>query len=63
MLPILPGQTEKNGGDLLAVKIKISYEHPEELQRILKQLQPDVKHWKVSRNREGRFRKAYIFIK
>ena len=50
------------GGDAL-VKIKVSYEDPEELRRILERLRPDVKNWKVSRNREGRFLKAYIFLK
>ena len=50
------------GGDVL-VKIKVSYEDPEELRRILERLRPDVKSWKVSRNREGRFLKAYIFLK
>lgn len=45
------------------MKIKVSYERPEELQRLLDKLQPDVKHWKVSGNREGKFRKAYIELK
>lgn len=48
---------------LLSVKIKVSYERPDELKRLLDKLQPDVKHWKVSGNREGRFRKAYIELK
>lgn len=47
----------------LAVKIKVSYERPEELQRLLNRLRPDVKHWKVSGNVEGRFLKAYIELK
>lgn len=47
----------------LAVKIKVSYERPEELQRLLNRLRPDVKHWKVSGNVEGRFKKAYIELK
>lgn len=53
---------QRKGGDVL-VKIKVSYEDPEELRRILERLRPDVKSWKVSRNREGRFMKAYIFLK
>lgn len=53
---------QRKGGDAL-VKIKVSYEDPEELRRILERLRPDVKSWKVSRNREGRFLKAYIFLK
>lgn len=45
------------------VKIKISYEHPEELQRIIKKLGQDVKRIKKPKDQEGRFRKAYIDIK
>lgn len=42
------------------IKLKVSYERPEELKRVLNRLRPEVKTWKVSGNREGRFRKAYI---
>lgn len=45
------------------VKIKISYEHPEELQRIVEKLGKDVKRIKLPKIQEGRFRKAYIEIK
>lgn len=51
------------GGDAVAVKIKVSYEHPEELQRVLRRLRPDVKRWKVAKSQEGRFQKAYIEMK
>lgn len=44
------------------IKIRVSYERPEELRRILEKLQPDVTSWKVSRNREGQHLKAYIII-
>lgn len=44
------------------MKIKVSYEHPEELQHILERLRPDVKSWRKSGNREGQFMKAYIFL-
>ena len=27
------------------IKLKVSYEHPEELRRLLKKLGPDVKSW------------------
>ena len=47
----------------MAVKIKVSYEHPEELQHILRKLQPDVRSWKVARRQEGRFKRAYIELK
>lgn len=42
------------------IKIKVSYERPEELKQLLDKLKPDVKHWKKSGNREGRYLKAYI---
>lgn len=45
------------------VKIKVSYERPEELKRILDRLRPDVKNLKVAKNREGQFKKAYIEVK
>lgn len=41
-------------------KIKVSYERPEELRLLLDKLKPNVKHWKKSGNREGRYLKAYI---
>lgn len=44
----------------MSVRLKVSYEEPEELRHLLERLQPVVKSWKVSRNREGRFKKAYI---
>ena len=45
------------------VKIKVSYERPEELQQLLEKLQPEVERLKVSRNREGKFLKAYVIMK
>lgn len=45
------------------VKLKVSYDRQEELQRLLQKLRPDVKRWKVAKNREGRFLKAYIELK
>lgn len=45
------------------MKLKVSYERPEELRRLLERLGPEVKNWKASGNREGRFRKVYIELK
>ena len=45
------------------VKIKISYERPEELQEVLKRLAPNVKSLKVARKQDGRFLKAYVTMK
>lgn len=46
----------------MSVKLKVSYERPEELRRLLDRLGPEVKSWRHSQNREGRFLKAYIFL-
>lgn len=42
------------------VKIKVSYENKEELERVLKHFKGHIKKWKVSNNEVGRFKKAYI---
>lgn len=47
----------------MSVKIKISYNTDEELEQIGKLLSPMFKDIKVSRNKEGRFKKAYAEIK
>lgn len=44
----------------MSVKIKVSYQDPQELAHVLRLLHPIVKKYKVSGNREGSFRKAYI---
>lgn len=46
----------------MSVKIRVSYEHPEEMQRVLDKLQPDIKTFRSAKNQEGRFMKAYIFL-
>lgn len=60
------GNTSLTGsgkGERTMIKLKVSYEHPEELKRLLKKLGPDVKSWKASQNREGKFLKAYVVMK
>ena len=47
----------------MAVKIKVSYERPEELERLKEQLGQTVKRIKEPRKQHGRFRKAYIDLK
>lgn len=46
----------------MSVKIKISYEHPEELKAVLRRLASVVKCCKVSGKQEGRFKRAYVEI-
>lgn len=41
------------------VRIKVSYTADEELAGVVRLLSPVMKSWKVSRNREGRYKKAY----
>lgn len=43
----------------MSVKLRISYERPEELRRVLQLLHPDVKRWKAA-GQTGRFRRAYV---
>ena len=43
----------------MSVKIKISYERPDELHIVIKQLQPMIKTCKISGKQEGRFQRAY----
>lgn len=46
------------------IKIRVSYERPEELQRIKKLLHGHVKPWKEAGTQDGsRFRKAYTVMK
>lgn len=45
------------------IKIKVSYERPEELKRLLLKLRPEVKAWKTAKGQEGRFQRAYIELK
>lgn len=47
----------------MSVKIRISYQHPHELQKILKCLLPLGITYKVADRQQGRFKKAYINLK
>ena len=45
------------------IKLKISYEHEEDLARVLTVLQPMIVRCKRSGNREGRYKKMYVELK
>lgn len=45
------------------VKIKVSYNSDQELEKVVKLLSPALESCKISRNKEGRYKKAYIFLK
>lgn len=47
----------------IAAKIKVSYTTHEELQEIVKRLQPMLRNVKVSKNNQGKYKKAYIDLK
>lgn len=42
------------------IKLKISYEHEEDLARILRVLRPMIIRCKRSGNTQGRYKKAYV---
>ena len=44
----------------MSVKIKLSYSTDEELAGVIRLLSPVMTDHKVSRNKEGRYKKAYI---
>lgn len=46
----------------MAVKIKISYEKPQELHRVLKLLNPIIKSCKAEKGGNGRYKRAYIEV-
>lgn len=46
----------------MSVKIKVSYQTRDELDRVLTLLHPVMKSYKVSGNREGGFQKAYVYL-
>ena len=47
----------------LSVKIRVSYERPEELEQVRERLADMVRSCKESRNRDGKYRKAYLELK
>jgi len=44
-------------------KIKVSYIEPEDLQKVIKLLNPLLRNVKVAKNNEGKYKKAYIELK
>lgn len=45
------------------IKLKISYEHEEDLARVLTVLQPMITKCKRSGNQEGRYKKVYVELR
>ena len=47
----------------MSVKIKVSYERQQELKNVLKLLEAEVKSYKISKTKVGKYYKAYIILK
>ena len=47
----------------MSVKIRISYEKPQELDTVLKLLRPIVKAYKAEKGKDGQYKRAYMDIK
>ena len=45
------------------VKVRISYQKPQELDTVLKLLKPIIKSYKTEKGSEGRYKRAYVDIK
>lgn len=48
--------------DIMAVKIKVSYEELQELHTVLKLLKPVIKSCKAGKGGNGRYRRAYLEV-
>lgn len=46
----------------MCIKIKVSYERPEELSVLLDKLRPSIRTCKKSTKQDGRFKRAYISL-
>lgn len=46
----------------MSIQIRVSYQTPEDLELVLHLLGDRLKSCKVSRNQEGKYRKAYITL-
>lgn len=44
------------------IKLKVSYEHPEELEWLIKLLQPNILSYKLAAVQKGKYKRAYITI-
>lgn len=46
----------------MSVKIRVSYQERAELDRVLHLLRPVVRSCKISENKEGKYKKAYVSL-
>ena len=47
---------------IMAVKVRVSYEKPQELHVVTELLKPVIKSYKADKGENGRFKKAYLEI-
>lgn len=47
----------------MLAKIKVSYVHDQDLEKVIKLLQPALEKVKVAKNNRGMYKKAYIDLK
>ena len=48
--------------DTMAVKVRISYEKPQELHTVTEMLKPIIKSCKADKGENGRYKKAYLEV-
>lgn len=48
--------------DIMAVKVRVSYEEPQELRAVAELLKPIIKSCKADKGENGRFKKAYLEV-
>jgi hypothetical protein len=46
----------------MAVRVRVSYEKPQELHTVLKLLKPVIKSCKADKGADGRYKKAYLEV-
>lgn len=46
----------------MAIKVRVSYERPQELHTVVRLLQPVIKSYKIQKGGNGRYKKAYLDI-
>ena len=47
----------------MSVKVKISYEKPQELKKVFELLHPIIKSYKIQEKGKGSYKRAYVEIK
>lgn len=47
---------------MMAAKVRISYEKPQELHAVLKLLKPIIKSYKAGKGEDGQYKKVYLEV-